>query len=118
MISWYFIVKCAVSGLLVGLISEIGRRNPGLGAIVASLPLTSILAFIWIYRESGSPQTVMDLCRGIALIVLPSLVFFLLTWLLLKQNWPFYIALATACVGLMGVYWVYVKLLAKIGVEI
>jgi hypothetical protein len=118
MMSWYFVFKCAISGSLVGLISEIGRRNPGLGAIIASLPLTSILAFIWIYRESGDPQNIIELSRGIALIVLPSLVFFILTWFLLKQGWPFYGVLATACVGLIGVYWVYVKVLSAFGVQL
>jgi hypothetical protein len=118
MLSWYFVIKCAVSGILVGVISEIGRRNPGFGAIIASLPLTSILAFIWIYRESGNPQTIVDLSRGIALIVLPSLVFFILTWFLLKQGWPFYGTLAAACAGLICVYWVYVKALSAIGVQL
>ncbi len=116
--SWYFVIKCAISGILIGAISEIGRRNPGLGAIIASLPLTSILAFIWIYKESGNPQAIMDLSRGIALIVLPSLVFFILIWFLLKLHWPFYGALAVACVGLVCVYWVYLKALSALGIEI
>jgi hypothetical protein len=118
MLSWYFLTKCAVSGILVGLISEIGRRNPGMGALIASLPLTSILAFIWIYRESGDPQTIIDLSRGIALIVLPSLIFFVLTWFLLKQGWPFYGTLAAACAGLICVYWAYVKALSAMGIQL
>ena len=118
MLSWYFVIKCVVSGILVGVISEIGRRNPGFGAIIASLPLTSILAFIWIYRESGNSQSIIDLSRGIALIVLPSLVFFILSWFLLKQGWPFYGALATACFGLILVYWIYIKALSIFGVQL
>jgi len=118
MVSWYFVFKCAVSGILVGLISEIGRRNPGIGAIIASLPLTSILAFIWIYRESGDPQAIIDLSRGIALIVLPSLVFFVSTWFLLKQGWSFYGAIAAACTSLICVYWVYVKALSAFGIQL
>lgn len=118
MMSWYFVFKCAISGVLVGLISEIGRRNPGLGAIIASLPLTSILAFLWIYRESGNPQDIIDLSRGIALIVLPSLVFFILTWFLLKQGWPFYGSLAAASGGLVVVYWIYVKALSAFGIQL
>lgn len=118
MLSWYFVVKCVISGILVGVISEIGRRSPGIGAIIASLPLTSILAFIWIYRESGNPQSIIDLSRGIALIVLPSLVFFVLMWFLLKQGWPFYGALASACFVLVGVYWAYMKALAAFGIHL
>lgn len=118
MLSWYFIIKCAISGILVGVISEIGRRNPGFGAIIASLPLTSILAFIWIYRESGNPQTIIELSRGIALIVLPSLIFFILTWFLLRQGWPFYGALAAACAGLVSVYWIYIRALSIMGIQL
>jgi hypothetical protein len=37
----YLIIKAAVSGILVMIISEVARRSPGLGGLIASLPLVS-----------------------------------------------------------------------------
>jgi hypothetical protein len=118
MMNWYFLIKCVVSGILVGLISEAGRKNPSIGSIIASLPLTSILAFIWIYHDSGNTQSIVELSRGIALIVLPSLIFFIVTYYLLKQGWQFYPTLGIASLSLIVVYWVYVKMLAALDISI
>jgi hypothetical protein len=46
----YFALKAIVSGLLIAAISEIARRSPGFAALVASLPLVSILGMIWLCR--------------------------------------------------------------------
>ena len=59
-----------------------------------------------------------ELSRGIALIVIPSLAFFLLLPFFLKIGWPFFGALGAACLGLVGVYWIYVKALSVVGIQI
>ena len=57
----YLIVKAALSGVLVAAMSEIARRYPGWGGLVASLPLTSLLAMIWLFRDSRDPERVAEL---------------------------------------------------------
>ena len=56
----YLILKAAVSGVLVALISEIARRSPGFGALIASLPLVSLLAMIWLWRDTGDRARIAD----------------------------------------------------------
>ena len=41
------------------------------GAILASLPLTSLLAFVWLYVDTGDTQKVASLATGIFWLVLP-----------------------------------------------
>ena len=48
----YLAVKAALSGVIIAAVSEIAKRNPGLGALVASLPLVSILAMMWLWRDT------------------------------------------------------------------
>jgi DNA-binding transcriptional LysR family regulator len=72
----YLLVKAAISGAIVALISEIARRYPGWGGLVASLPLTSLLAMIWLYRDSGDPERVAALSTGAFWFILPSLPLF------------------------------------------
>lgn len=44
----YFIIKAALSGILIAIISEVARRYPSFGGLIASLPLMSVIAIIWL----------------------------------------------------------------------
>src|SRR5258705_2637028 len=54
----YLLIKAALSGAIVAAVSEIARRYPGWGGLVASLPLTSLLAMIWLWRDTRDPERV------------------------------------------------------------
>ena len=69
----YLIVKALISGLLIAAISELAKRSPGIGALVASLPLVSILAMIWLWRDTGDTARIADLAYSTFWLVLPSL---------------------------------------------
>jgi hypothetical protein len=92
-----FLIKVLVSALLVAAVSEVARRSSLLGAVLASLPVTSLLAFIWLYRDTGDTVKVAALSADIFWLVLPSLVLFLLLPVLLKQGWNFWLSLGTSC---------------------
>ena len=91
-----FLAKVLVSALLVAAVSEVARRSSLLGAVLASLPVTSLLAFIWLYRETGDAEKVAALSGDILWLVLPSLLLFALLPVLLRAGWNFWLALATA----------------------
>ena len=44
----HFILKAVISGLLIAAASSLAKRYPGLGALVASLPLVSVLGMVWL----------------------------------------------------------------------
>jgi len=49
----YLILKAALSGVLIAIISEAARRYPGFGGLIASLPLISLMAIIWLWKDTG-----------------------------------------------------------------
>jgi hypothetical protein len=57
----YLLLKAALSGLVIAAASEVARRWSIAGAILISLPLTSILAMIWLYRDTADTREVADL---------------------------------------------------------
>jgi hypothetical protein len=116
--SWYFIIKCMVSGIIVGLASEIARRNSAFAAIIASLPLTSILALVWLYKDSGDLKAVADLSNGIALVVLPSLAFFACLTILIRLGWGFWPSLGISTVSMVLFYFGYIWVLGFFGIKI
>ncbi len=82
-----------------------------MAAALASLPLTSILAFLWIYIERKDVTAVTSLSHSIFWLVLPSLVFFLLLPLLIKSGIQFYAALGLSCAGMAAFYAGFILLL-------
>ncbi|MGZ8783500.1 MAG: DUF3147 family protein [Gaiellaceae bacterium] len=102
--------KALVSGLLVAVASEVARRSTLLGAVLISLPLTSILALVWLYRETGDTDEVAALSWSILWVVVPSLVFFVALSLALRNGVAFWPALGIACTATAAAYgiWVFV----------
>jgi hypothetical protein len=113
-----FIVKVLVSAVVVAGVSELGKRFSLLGAVLASLPLTSILAMLWLYGETRDAQKVIDLSKGIFWMVLPSLVFFIVLPLLLKSGLKFGWALPLSCLVMAAAYAGYAVLLRQFGINL
>src|SRR3569833_1419599 len=107
---WQTIAKIAISALLITGISDIAKRSSFWAAALASLPLTSLLAFVWLYLESGDAQRVASLSQSIFWLVLPSLPLFLLLPVLLR--------LGAACAVTALIYVAMVWLLGRFGVQL
>jgi hypothetical protein len=79
-------IKAALSGLLIAVASELARRNPGWGALVASLPLTTMIALMWLWRDTSDPFRAADFVAGTALYVIAALPAFAIMALLLRRG--------------------------------
>ena len=90
----YLILKAAISGLLIAFASEVARRYPTWGGLIVSLPLTSILAMLWLWRDTGDPQRIAGMSMGAFWFVLPSLPMFAVLPVLLRSGIGFWLALA------------------------
>ena len=114
----YFAIKIGLSALIIAGISELGKRSSLFAALLASLPLTSILAMIWLYHDTGDVQKVGDLSKGIFWVLLPSLVFFIILPPLLNKGMNFWLALFISSAAMVLSYSGYVLLLARFGIKI
>lgn len=99
-----FLVKVLITAVLVGAISELGRRSSFAAALLASLPLTSLLAIMWLYRDTGDALQAAQLARGIFWLVLPSLALFLVFPLGVKVGWGFWPSLAAGTAATLVAY--------------
>ena len=97
----YLAIRVLLSALVVVAVAEIAKRSTLFGALVASLPLTSILALIWLYQDTKDVSRVTTLSSEILWLVLPSLILFIVLPVLLKRGVTFYPALGAAglCTG-------------------
>ena len=94
----YLLVKAAISGAIVAAVSEIARRFPGWGGLLASLPLVSVLAMTWLYVDTRDTMKVADLAVSTFWFFLPSMPMFLIIPALLRSGlgWAATMVLAIA----------------------
>lgn len=114
----YLIVKAVLSAIIIVAVSEIARGSPGLGALVASLPLISVLGMIWLWRDTGDPTRMAEHAQATFWYVLPSLPMFLLIPLLLKRGIGFWPALGIGCGATIILYLLMVSMLARWGIRL
>ena len=104
------LVKTLLSAIIITMISEIAKRSPAFAALIASLPLISVLGMIWIYNETNDIPRVAAHAEATFWFVLPSLPMFLVLPIMLRHGVGFYVALAANCALTALLYLAMVKL--------
>ncbi len=113
-----YALKIALSALIVVSVSEIAKRSTGFAALVASLPLTSLLAFVWLNVDGEPDLKIADLSGQIFWLILPSLVLFLLLPWMLRNGFGFWLSLSASIAATAATYGALVFLLRKAGVDV
>jgi predicted permease len=114
---WSYVLKVLVSAVVVVAVSELGKRSSFWGAALASLPLTSLLAFVWMRLDGTETQRIAGLSVGIFWLVLPSLLLFLVFPALLRAGMGFWLSLLLSCIVTAGAYALMVLVLERLGVR-
>ena len=114
----YLVIKAALSGVIVAAVSEIARRYPGWGGLVASLPLTSLLAMIWLFRDTRDPQRVAELSIGAIWFFVPSVPLFIVLPILLRSGLAFWASLAIVVLGTLALYAFWFWLAPRVGIQL
>src|SRR4051812_7350602 len=117
--NWFFLIKVLVSALLIAGISELSKRSTLAGGLLASLPLVSLLSFIWIYVETRDTAKIASLSWSVFWLVIPSLgLFVALPLLLQKWRFPFPAALGLSVLIMLACYGAMVGVLRVFGIRI
>ena len=85
----FFIVKITVSALIIAGVSELAKRMPSLGGLIAAMPLTTLLALIWLYAETGDYQLAHTFTRSVLFAIIPTIFFFISALYLFKRGASF-----------------------------
>ena len=71
----YIFLKTLISALIIVIVSEVAKKNTWSAALIVSLPLTSLLAFLWLYYDTKNIQKVIDLSLSTIVMTIPSITF-------------------------------------------
>jgi hypothetical protein len=100
----YLAIKAALSGTIIAIVSEVAKRYPGFGALIASLPLVSVLGMMWLWHDKPDPANMSAHIDATFWFVLPSLPMFLLMPALIRHGVSFWAALAIGCSMTIALY--------------
>jgi len=85
----FFLVKVLVSALIIAGVSELAKKLPSLGGLIAAMPLTTLLALIWLYADTGDYQLAATFTRSVLFAIIPTIFFFITAHLLFRRGVPF-----------------------------
>jgi hypothetical protein len=113
----YYIIKLIITTLLIVLISEIAKRNSLAGAILAAIPLVSILAMIWMYIDTNDSSSAVEFSNSIIWLIVPSMTLFIVFPILIKKGMSFYPSLSIAILMTIFAYYSVTLVLEKLGIR-
>ncbi len=112
------IVKVLLTAVIILFVNKIQLFSDKLSALLIALPLTSLLAMIWMWREKQPSENIAGHSEGTFWFVLPTLPMFLILPWMLRHGWSFWSALGANCVLTTGFFWITVVLLRKFGIDL
>jgi len=111
-------IKALLSGLIVAAVAEIGKRSPAFAALIASLPLVSILGMLWLFHDTRDIARLSTHSAATFWYVLPSLPMFLFMPWLWRQGVGFHAGLLAGCALTVLLYGGMVWLLGRFGIAL
>jgi hypothetical protein len=114
----YFITKLIITTLLIVLISEIAKRSSLAGALLAAIPLVSILAMTWMYVDTDSSENAVEFSYRIVWLIAPSMTLFIAFPILIKKGLGFYSSMGISIVMTIFAYYSVIFILGKFGIKL
>lgn len=111
-------VKAILSALIIVAVSELAKRSPSMAALLASLPLISVLGMIWLWRDVPDPERKAKHAEATFRYVLPRLPMFLLSPARLRRGADFHLALGAGLALTVALYLITAAIVSRLGVQL
>lgn len=113
----WLLTKYLVTAGVVMLVSEFAKRHDKLGALLAALPLVTVLTLIWLYVEQQPAEKLANHARYTFWYVLPTLPMFLaFPWLL--GRFGFWSALFASVLLTVASFWLLAQAVRPLGIDL
>ena len=114
--SWVFDAgKIGLTALIIFAVVQVSERNTLLAAVLASIPIVSVLAMMWMNHEGQSAEEISGFAKDIVWLLIPSLLMFIVMPLLIERGWEFYPALGAGLATTILGYFLMIQIMEKYG---
>lgn len=114
----YYIIKLIITTFLIVLISEIAKRSSLMGALLAAIPLVSILAMTWMYVDTNDSSNAVEFSNRIIWLIVPSMTLFIVFPVLIKKGFGFYSSMGISILMTIFAYYSVIFILGKFGIKL
>lgn len=112
----FLILKYAVTALVIVVVSEVAKRSDRAGALIASLPLVTVMAMIWLYVEKQPDAKIANHAYYTFWYVLPTMPMFLLMPWMMHRGVSFWLSLVAGCALTIGCFAIAAVVLKRFGI--
>ena len=105
----FFFIKILVSACIIAIVSEIAKKFPAVGGLVAAMPITTLLSMIWIYYENKDMGLMSNFLISVVVGTVISFIFFIAAIFFIKKGFNFYLTLILSIMILGIAVFVYQK---------
>ena len=112
------LVKLLLTALIIVIVNKVQLVSDRVSALLIALPLTSLLAMIWMWHGRQTPERIANHAEGTFWFVLPTLPMFLIFPWMLRHGWGFWSALLANCLITAALFWIMVVVLRKFGIDL
>lgn len=107
--------KIGLTALIIFAVVQVSERNTLLAAVLASIPIVSVLAMMWMNHEGQSTEEISGFAKDIVWLLLPSLLMFIVMPILIERGWEFYPALGAGLGTTIIGYFLMIQIMEKYG---
>lgn len=112
------LVKVLVTAVIILVVTKVQVFSDRMSALLIALPLTSVIAMIWMQAESQPSGRIAGHAESTFWFVLPTLPMFLVLPWMLRHGWGFWPAMGANCVMTVGLFWLTVVVLRPLGIDL
>ena len=105
--------KILLTAVIIFAVAQLSQRDNLLAAVLASIPLVSVLAMMWMNHNGASSDDIVNFTKDIVWLVLPSLLLFIVMPELIQRGWNFYPALGGGLSATVIGYFLMFELMKK-----
>ncbi len=114
---WFDVGKIFLTALIIFIIVEISEKNTLFAAILASIPIVSVLSMMMMYQEGQDVSEISQFAKDIVYLIIPSLLLFIvMPWLIETHDWEFYPALLIGLLSTVVGYFIMIQLLEQLSI--
>ena len=107
--------KIGLTALIIFAVVQVSERSTLLAAVLASIPIVSVLAMMWMNHEGQSTEEISVFAKEIVWLLIPSLLMFIVMPLLIDRGWEFYPALGAGLMTTIVGYLIMIQIMEKYG---
>jgi hypothetical protein len=105
--------KIILTAIIIVGVAQLSQKDTLLAAVLASIPLVSVLAMMWMNQDGASNEDIVNFSKDIVWLVIPSLLLFIVMPELIERGWDFYPALGGGlCATVIG-YFLMIEIMEK-----